>query len=197
MNAWRLLSLSSATFSHESTKATLCLKDTNMDSKFDWKPEYKDLTTQFLKVHFGGWQGLTNCFPCMRVHYKWGNHRPDVIDSRVPAKNNTEYHGLEKHATQYFATAQYEYAYHHWLLAAHCRKDDMEANNFQDEGHIDAIRYCIKQALYCRALDEWQKNKQKRTVLPNPEDFSLSVQDIDQKEQKALQQIDDYSHEKK
>ena len=73
----------------------------------------------------------------------------------------------------------------------------MEANNFQDEGHINAIRYCIKQALYCRALDKWQKNKEKRTVLPNPEDFSLSVQDIEQKEQKALKEIDDYSHEKK
>ena len=100
----------------------------NMDKKYDWKPEYDDLASQFLKLHFGRSQGLTHIFPCMRGEYKWGTHRPDVLDSRIPAKNNTEYHGLERYAMQYHATAQYEYAYHHWLLAACWRNEDMEVN---------------------------------------------------------------------
>ena len=102
---------------------------------FSWKSEYEELASQFLKQHFGSAQGLTNCFPCMRDDYPWASHRPDVIDSRVPAKNNTEYHGLEKHAAQYHATAQYDYAYHHWLMAASWRRQDMLANNFNDNSH--------------------------------------------------------------
>ena len=74
--------------------------------KYDWKPEYDVLASNFLKRHFGGAQGVTSCFPCMRDSYPWGKHRPDVVDSRVPAKNNTEYHGFEKHAIQYHVTAQ-------------------------------------------------------------------------------------------
>lgn len=54
----------------------------------------------------------------MRDDYPWGSHRLDIIDSRVPAKKNTEHHGLEKLAAQYHITAQYDYAYHHWLIAA-------------------------------------------------------------------------------
>ena len=74
--------------------------------RFDWKSEYTTLAREFLEQHFGGPGGLTRLFPCMRDDYVWGAHRPSVVDSRVPAKNNTEYHGLERHASQYHATAQ-------------------------------------------------------------------------------------------
>ena len=127
----------------------------------------------------------------MRNNYLWGSHRPDVVDSRVPAKNNTEYHGLERHAMQYHATAQYEYAYHHWLLAACWRKEDMEANNFQDSSHLNAIRYTIKQALYNKALHEWQESGG-RGQLPQPEDFELNAIDIERKEHNALEEIENY-----
>jgi hypothetical protein len=69
------------------------------------------------------------------------NPRPQVLDSRVPAKNNTEYHGLEKHAMQYHATGQYEYSYHRGLQAAFWRKEDMTVN---DSGHIKAIEYDLQ-----------------------------------------------------
>lgn len=142
---------------------------------FDWKPEYTELCAEFLNMHFGGTQGLTTCFPCMRDVYPWSNHRHDVIDSRVPAKNETEYHGLESYASQYHATAQYEYAYHHWLLAAFWRRSDMKANNFEDQAHLKGIRYAIKQALYNKALYQWQESP--TTAPPEPETFSLPDND--------------------
>lgn len=156
--------------------------------RFKWKPEYDNFATQFLELHFAGSQNLTTIFPCMRKEYPWGAHRPDVVDSRVPAKNNTEYHGLEKHASQYHATAQYEFAYHHWLLAACWRREDAQANNFQDAGHENAIRYCIKQALYNQALHEWQQSPVGEP--PVPEDFELGSADIENKERKAWSEIE-------
>jgi len=132
---------------------------------FSWKPKYKRLASEFLKLHFGGSQGLTKSFPCKRDDYPWASHRPSVVDSRVPAKNNTEYHGLEKHAAQYHATAQYDYAYHHWLIAASWRDQDMQANNFSDGSHKKTIEYCVKQALYNMALESWQKNQEKTYCL--------------------------------
>ena len=119
-----------------------------METAFDWKPECEELARLFIEQHFGGPQGLTSVFPCMRNEYPWGADRPAVTDSRVTAKNNTEYHGLERHASQCNATAQYEYAYHHWLLAAYWRRGDAEANNFVDPSHEKAVRNFIKQALY-------------------------------------------------
>ncbi|MBS8239936.1 hypothetical protein DYI22_05400 [Marinobacter lipolyticus] len=158
---------------------------------FSWKPEYENLASEFLKQHFGGAQGLTNCFPCMRGDYPWGAHRPDVLDSRVPAKNNTEYHGLEKHAIQYQATAQYEYAFHHWLIAASWRRQDMVANNFNDDRHEKALEYCIKQALYNRALHRWQKNSE-GCLLPDAFSFGLDDGDVRKKEEKALEDIEEF-----
>ena len=157
--------------------------------RFDWKQEYDDLTSEFLELHFGSSQGVSSCFPCMRADYRWGEHRPDVVDSRVPIKNNNEYHGFERHAMQYHATAQYEEAYHHWLLAACWRKEDMEANRFQDIGHNNAIRYAIKQALYNKALHEWQDTGG-RGPVPQSEDFELKSDDIGGKEQKAWDELE-------
>ncbi|MGD0276568.1 MAG: hypothetical protein ABSB79_11065 [Syntrophales bacterium] len=162
--------------------------------RFEWKSEYSNLAKQFLELHFGGSQGLTTLFPCMRDEYPWDAHRPDVVDSRVPAKNNTEYHGLEKHASQYHATAQYEFAYHHWLLAASWRRDDAKANNFKDAGHEKAFRYCIKQALYNQALYEWQQSPVGKP--PAPEDFELSSADIENMERKSWSEIKNFGAKK-
>lgn len=157
---------------------------------FSWNADYKKLASAFLRQHFGDARGVTNYFPCMRDDYPWGDHRPDVIDSRVPAKNNTEYHGIERLAAQYYATAQYEYAYHHWMIAASWRNEDMQANNFNDYSHKKAIEYCVKQALYCKALCEWQQNSPTDTA-PEPASFGLSSGDLQNKENNALKQIEE------
>jgi hypothetical protein len=156
--------------------------------KFAWKPGYRALASRFLKLHFGGFQGVTSCFPCMRETYPWGNHRPQVLDSRVPAKNSTEYHGLERHAMQYHATGQYEYSYHHWLLAACWRKEDMTVNNFRDSGHIRAIEYDLSHAMYNKALHAWQHGKG-RYRFPTPGEFGLDSADVERKEVKASEEI--------
>lgn len=165
----------------------------NEGDRFDWKPKYDILARKFIKLHFGDHQGITRCFPCMRNEYPWSNHRPSVGDSRVPAKNNTEYHGLETHAMQYHVTYQYEFAFHHWLLAAWWRRGDMKANGFEDSGHLKAIRYAIQQAMYNKSLFNWEKGRRK--TLPKPEHFKLTSADIEAKRLKALKQIEDF-HER-
>lgn len=155
---------------------------------YQWKDEYNVLARQYLDDHFGGTQGLTATFPCMRDDYPWSSHRPDVLDSRIPAKNNTEYHGLERYANQYHATAQYDFAYQHWLMAAYWRKVDAESNNFVDVGHAKAVEYGLKQALYNESLSIWQSNPIGKAPLP--ERFGLSSKDVDNKEAKAQAQLD-------
>jgi len=160
--------------------------------RFSWQAEYGPLAREFIRIHFGNAQGVTRVFSCMRLKYKWGDHRSDVPDPRVPIKNNTEYHGLERHAQQYHATAQYEYAYHHWLLAAAWRKEDMQVHGFTDMGHRKAIEYCIKNALFNRALHEHGVGFCK-SGLPQPRDFDLTEEELDKMDRRALKQLEDYS----
>lgn len=157
---------------------------------FRWKSEYATLARQFLEQHFGGATGLTETFPCLRTEYTWGSHRPQVADSRVPAKNNTEYQGLERHASQYHATAQYEFSYHYWLMAAFWRRVDAQANNFSDAGHDKALEYCLRQAQYNNALSAWQKRSARALPAPTPEYFGLRSADIGAQEKQATQQLD-------
>ena len=83
-----------------------------------WTGAYEEAASAHLQAYFGGFGGLTRAFPCLRNDYPWGDYRPDVADSRIPAKNNTEYPGLESLAAQYHAAAMYTEASHHWLMAA-------------------------------------------------------------------------------
>ena len=161
------------------------------DARFRWKPEYKRLVSRFLKQHFGGAQGLTSTFPWMETHSE-ENGYSDAIDTRVSAKNRTEYRGLERFAIQYFATAQYEYAYQHWLMAACWRREDMLSNSAEDEVGQKGVEYCIKHALYNNALDQWQQNRGTENV-PEPEQFDISDLDIQQKEEQGLLQIEEHS----
>jgi hypothetical protein len=181
--------LKSATLRFESPqRAELDFIGTHMP--FRWKTEYDKLASVFLEQHFAGGKSLTYTFPCMREEYPWGSHRPAVMDSRVPAKNNTEYHGLERYASQYHVTAQYEFAYHHWLMAAYWRQADAKANNFSDAGHERALEYCVKQAQYNKNLAEWQKNLPRFRPALTPEEFGLRRSDIEAKDKLAAKEMD-------
>lgn len=57
-----------------------------METAFDWKPEYEELARHFIEQPFGGPQGLTTLFPCMRNEYPWGAHRPDVTEKILDFK---------------------------------------------------------------------------------------------------------------
>ena len=160
-----------------------------MSADFDWKPEYRGLAKIFCKQHFGGYSNLSTVFPCMRLDYPWAKKRGKIFDSRVPAINNTEYHGLERYATQYHATAQYEFAYHHWLIAATLRREDMQVNDFTDKGHLERIKTCIKHGLYNLALWEWQKAPG-TVALPIPSQFELTEEEIDKQTEQAEKEID-------
>lgn len=112
----------------------------------------------YLKQHFGSSQGLTNAFPCMRDHYRWGDHRPDVPDPRIPTKNSTEYHGLESLAAQYQAMAMYDLAANHWLLACRWRREDRDAHSFDDPAHNRAIAFCLSMFAFNEALHGWSSS---------------------------------------
>lgn len=68
----------------------------------------------------------------------------------------------------------------------------MEANNFHDESHLNAIRYAIKQALYNKALHSWQQSPTE--APPKPENFTLSPTKLKRKETKALRELEQYVH---
>lgn len=72
-------------------------------------------------------------------------------------------------------------------MSASWRTDDAQANNFHEPQHLEAIRYCVKQALYNKALYEWRPSGASKS--PQPELFGLKLRQIDDKDAKALGQI--------
>lgn len=113
-------------------------------------------------------------FPCMRDNYPWSDSRPDVPDSRVPAKANTEYHGYQSYGGQYAAQAMYDEASKNFRSAADSRKDLMKAlPQLADEPHLEAQKVCECLANYYQALSDWQKNPDMKNI-PQPEKYSLS-----------------------
>jgi hypothetical protein len=157
--------------------------------RWAWRATHDEKARRFAKRHFGGPNGLSTIFPCMRDTYPWADDRPPVADARVPAKNNTEYKGLERHASQYHATAQYDFAYHHWLLAAWWRRVDIVTHGFADNGHLQAVRFCLQHAAYNEALWRWQK-RGGRGAPPAPEAFDLDAAKVDALEDRAQKQLD-------
>ncbi|MFC1404001.1 MULTISPECIES: hypothetical protein [Streptacidiphilus] len=151
-----------------------------------WKPEYDSLARGFLKRYFGPHANLAIMFPCMRVDYRWAEHRPRVGDSRVPAKNNTEYHGLERHAWQYHVTAQYEEAYHHFLMAAYCRLGDEDVFGRLDEAHLRAVRFCVRHALFNRDLAVAQAGRRR---WPDPAAYAIDEARLDRLARRADDQL--------
>ncbi|MFE9569247.1 hypothetical protein ACFYMW_12215 [Streptomyces sp. NPDC006692] len=154
----------------------------------EWKPEYWNLAVDLLKKYFGEFpMGPAVTFPTMRTSYPWANHRPRVVDSRVHAKNNDEYHGVERHAWQYHVTVQYTEAYHHFLMAAAMRYDDAQLMGAADAGHSSAIRYCIRHALFNKALAEVLGTG---LPWPQPEQFGIDPEQHAKREARAERELD-------
>lgn len=120
-----------------------------------WSESYAHQASKLIENYFGSAQSLSGAFPCNRDAYPWADHRPPVVDSRVTAKNNTEYHGLEKQAGQYHAAAMYEEASQHWLMAAYWRQMDKKTHGFEDKGHDQALTFCLKNFEFNQALWAW------------------------------------------
>lgn len=144
------------------------------DSEPTWNDAYEEIAEAHLKTYFGSFNGLTSVFPCLRDRYPWGDHRPDVIDSRIPAKNNTEYHGLESYAGQYHAAGMYAESSHHWLLAAWHRQIDKTTHGFNDAAHDRALSFCLKNHMFNEALENWSKAGGPG-LAPQPEAFGLTA----------------------
>ncbi|MBM3603914.1 MAG: hypothetical protein FJX25_03955 [Alphaproteobacteria bacterium] len=154
-----------------------------------WNDDHAEAAADYLQRYFGGLAGLSSAFPCLRDHYPWADFRHDVADSRVPAKNNTEYHGLEELAGQYHAAAMYEEASHHWLMAAWSRKDDMDAHGFGDAGHKNALSFCLKNFAFNRALKNWS-DAGRHEAVPAPSRFGLTEKRSSEIEAAGAQALD-------
>ncbi|MFE2075435.1 hypothetical protein [Streptomyces misionensis] len=101
------------------------------------------------------------------------------------AKNNEEYHGLERYAWQYHASVMYEEAYHHFLMAAAHRVDDAELMGAQDAGHAEAVRFCVRHALYNKALAEHQADSGRCGLWPKAGNFGIDSSKHDQRVERA------------
>jgi hypothetical protein len=158
-----------------------------------WKPSYRRLVDEFITLHFGSVEGITRLFPYMKPEFKWKDKNVLPMDARTVLKNANEYHGLERHAHQYHVTAQYDYAYYHWLIAAAWRRENMGANNFKDERHKKAVEFVLRNVEYNKALHDWQQSHpQNRRRVPTPEEFGLDRKKIDKMDRIAEAEIDSY-----
>jgi hypothetical protein len=153
-----------------------------------WNDALAARSRRYVERYFGNAQGLTSAFPCMRDHYPWRDDRPDVPDSRIPAKNNTEYHGLERLAKQYQAAAMYDLAAHHWLLACWWRRVDRDAHGFSDPKHEDAIAFCHRMSAFTEALHAWSAGGG-HDALPDPRDWGLDPDRVDALEREGEERL--------
>ncbi len=162
--------------------------DTALEDRWVWLPEYDAKARALVEQHFAGPNGLSKLFPCMRDSFPWADNRPLIADARVAAKNNTEYKGLERHASQYQAAAFYDYASHHWFLAAWWRRVDMITHDFDDPGHRQAIRFCLQMSAYNEALWRWQSDTA-RGAPPGAGAFDLDQVKVDALEAKSQRDL--------
>ncbi|WP_445398771.1 hypothetical protein ACSMX9_29880 [Streptomyces sp. LE64] len=151
-----------------------------------WQPEYDGMAREFLTRYFGRPPNLARVYPTLRKGYPWGTHRPHVVDSRIPAKNNEEYHGLERHAWQYHVTAQYAEAFHFFLMAAAMRREDAEeVMGGTDARHSDAVRFCVRHALFNQAL-----STRPRVAWPTLAEFGIDPAQYERRVRRAEEEID-------
>jgi hypothetical protein len=151
-----------------------------------WRSEYGELARTFLARYFGSPPNLALLFHTLRPGYPWAAHRPRVLDSRVHAKNNEEYHGLERHAWQYHVTAQYAEAYHFFLMGAALRREDANLMQAGDASHSEAVRFCIRHALFNKALDK----RPSAAGTPSLEEFGIDATQYDKRVQRALDELE-------
>lgn len=156
-----------------------------------WHPKYDRLAHQFAEKHFGGWDGVIKLFASDKpLSLKWSDISTDPVDVAFVKKMANEYHGLERHAHQYHVCAMYDYSYHHWLMAAVWRKENMDINNFTDEKHRMAIDFDLGCAAYNLALYDWFVQRRSfRKTMPQPYHFGLKGKVIDNKDIKAEKEL--------
>lgn len=153
-----------------------------------WRAKYSRQVDAYIRKHFGEAGGVTRLFPYMKDNFTWRG-KTDPTDPRTALKDNYEYHGLERHAKQYYATAQYREAAEHWLIAAAWRREMMQVQNLSDQQHLRAVEFAIKNYQYNMALERWQRSRrpgwqvQTRTgkvvIFPAPESFGLKSNYMD------------------
>lgn len=123
-----------------------------------------------IKEHFGDPGALTRQFPYMKSTYLWKDD-DFIITPEALADPQNKYHGLERLAMEQHKAGAWKLAGEYWLIAAGWRYKMMDDN---DERHVDALQFVLRQVEYNRALAEWKKKKLGRNAMPYPELFGLT-----------------------
>jgi hypothetical protein len=175
------------------------LKSITPESKSLWLSRYSRQVHAYIERHFGKAGGITHLFPYLKDNFKWWG-KTDPADPRAAVKSNNEYHGLERHAKQYYATAQYREAAEYWLIAAAWRREMMRAHGISDRQHVRAVEFAINNYRYNMALARWQRSQRsgwrvqrrmsKVVMLPTPELFGLKSDKMESMELEAANQIE-------
>jgi hypothetical protein len=82
------------------------LKATKPKVKSLWLARYSHQIDAYIIKHFGVAGGITSLFPYMKANFNWYG-KTDPSDPRTALKSLNEYHGLERHARQYYLGALY------------------------------------------------------------------------------------------
>ena len=132
-----------------------------MDNVDSWSDEDKRLTDAARLRHFPNGASWIRADD-VDTGRDWGGWDKGLStgDSRIPIKNNAEYHGMERHAWQYLAAAMYPEARDYFYCAAAVRREDSEEAIVGpiDDGHDKAILICLRMARFSQAVGTYGWN---------------------------------------
>lgn len=126
--------------------------------------------------HFGP-GGANDKYPCFRDDYPWSEYRPDVPDSRFPAKENVVIHGLETDAKKfedegltYKTYFHYKMAADYWNMAGDRRAELIKTlPQLSDNRHADAIDFCYDKARVDEELAEEYRQDDNESIFVTTE----------------------------
>lgn len=151
----------------------------------NWTATDEGRATDALHRNFGEQANLAWLWPTSTDREWAGTKRgKSVPDTRVAFKNNAEYHGLETHAWQFMATAQYDFAADYFYVAALWRQLDAEFIGDTDAGHARAEAICLRCARFAQALSH-----RPRFHWPEPEKFGLTSKFVQEREAAAQSKL--------
>lgn len=159
----------------------------------EWSQEDETLADAAYSLHFPGGQGMLWAADADTTRDWAGSDRGlSSLDTRIQFKNRAEYKGLERHAWQYLATNQWQLAADYFYVAAVWREMDAKTielanpGHSLDPGHLKAVECLLRMARFataCARRAKWEE-------WPEPKRFGLSQAWVEQREERAREQVD-------
>ncbi|MCT1355485.1 hypothetical protein [Gordonia sp. p3-SID1431] len=127
-----------------------------MRDKDFWAEADERYANEAWKLHFPNGSASWIVADDVDTGRQWGGFAKGLwaADSRLPIKNNAEYHGMERRAWQYLATNQYPESRDYFYCAALMRREGAELVIVgpTDAGHAKAVVMCLRMARFASAV---------------------------------------------